>query len=226
MKRRVLIIVALVVVLLSPHAAIAQEFGLRIGYMASNVNITEPSQLPVELRWCCSPWDGERLGWTGGLYGRTRIGNGVDATVEVLITRRGYNAETSQRAPGSELKMTYLEAPILLAATTRSVRVFAGGSAGVTIAKATIAKQPSRPDVFVARDQISDLDFSLIIGAGVQKERWSIDGRYVHGLRNILRGMPAGAGLTHKALAIYVGFRLGGSVPVTTQPVIDRRRRR
>lgn len=226
MKRRVLIIVALVVVLLSPHAAAAQEFGLRIGYMASNVNITEPGQLPAELRWCCSPWDGERLGWTGGLYGRTRIGNGVDATIEVLVTRRGYNADTSTRAPGSELKMTYLESPLLIAAMARSVRVFAGASAGVTVSKATRSKDPARPDTFVDRAQISDLDFSLIVGAGVQKERWSIDGRYTHGLRNILRGMPAGASLTHKALAMYVGVRLGGRAVVPQQPVIDRRRRR
>lgn len=227
MKRRVLIALALVVMLgATPGQAVAQEFGLRVGAMAANVNITEPSKLPAELRWCCSPWDGERIGWTAGLYGSTRISNDALATIEVLLTRRGYNVDASTLAPGSELTMTYLEAPVLFAAMARSVRVFGGASAGVTISKATLSKDPTRPDTFVDREQISDLDVSLIVGAGVRKNRWSIDGRYTHGLRNVLRGMPEGASLRHKALSVYVGFQLGGKTVVPTLPVIGPRRRR
>lgn len=227
MKRRVLMLLALVVmVTASSRVAHAQEFGLRIGAMAANVNITEQSKLPVELRWCCSPWDGERIGWTGGLYGSTRISNDALATVEVLLTRRGYDVDKSTLAPGSELTMTYLEAPVLFAAMARSVRVFGGASAGVTVSKATFSKDPTRPDAFVDREQISDLDFSVIIGAGIRKGRWSLDGRYTHGLRNILRGMPEGASLRHKALSVYAGFQLGGKAVVPTLPIIGPPRRR
>lgn len=196
-----------------PAATFAQGVGLgvRAGMTLANVNITESSQLPAELQWCCSPWDGTRMDATVGLVGTTELRPGFELSAELLFTRRGFRVGAGRHTPAAELRMSYLEFPVLAHIVGELVHV----SGGMTFLSRTSVSQRTgditRDGTFVPVPSLARVDVGLVLGAGLHRGRWSIDGRYVHGLRNMVRRAPAGAGLTHKSMMLIAGFRLSGS---------------
>jgi len=61
------------------------------------------------------------------------------------------------------------------------------------------------------RESLADVDVSVVVGASLHRGRVSLDGRYVHGLRNVIRDAPSNASLKHKSLMLLLGFRLAGA---------------
>lgn len=196
-----------------PTAAFGQSvgFGVRAGMTLANVNVTDARQLPRELQWCCSPWDGTRMDATVGLIGTTALRPGFELTAELLFTRRGFRVDAGRHTPAAELRMSYLEFPVLAHVVGDLVHV----SGGMTVLSRTSVSQRTgditRDGTFVPVPSLARVDVGLVLGAGLHRGRWSIDGRYVHGLRNMIRRAPAGAGLTHKSMMLIAGFRLSGS---------------
>lgn len=196
-----------------PTAAVGQGvgFGVRAGMTLANVNVTDARQLPRELQWCCSPWDGTRMDATVGLIGMTELQPGFELSAELLFTRRGFRVEAGRHTPAAELRMSYLELPVLAHVVGDLVRV----SGGMTFMSRTSVSQRtadiSRDGTFVPVPSLARVDVGLVLGAGLHRGRWSLDGRYVHGLRNMIRRAPADAGLTHKSMMLIAGFRLSGS---------------
>lgn len=214
--------VALIVfaaLLVVPSQTLAQEFGMKGGLTLANVNVTEPKQLPAELQWCCSPWDGTRYDLAVGLFGGVNIKPGVAVQAELLFTRRGFDISASGDLPGARLRMSYVEVPVLLQYVGGLVRLYTGPATGFTTSSSQWSDDVTRSDVFIPRDTLADVDVSFVIGASLHRGRFSLDGRYVHGLRNVIRNAPANASLRHKSLMLLVGFRIAGPGCACEPPV-------
>lgn len=193
-----------------PAAAVAQEFGVKAGLTLANINVTEPRQLPAELQWCCSPWDGTRYDMAVGVFGGVNIRPGVAVQTEVLFTRRGFDISASRDLPGARLRMSYVEVPVLLQYVGGLVRLYMGPAVGFATSSSQWSDDVTRSDVFIPTDSLANVDMSLVIGGSLHRGRLSLDGRYVHGLRNVIRHAPGGAGMQHKSLMLLVGVRLAG----------------
>lgn len=193
-----------------PAAAAAQEFGVVGGLTLANINVTGPGQLPPELQWCCSPWNGTRHDMTVGLYAGIPIKPGFAVTADLLFTRRGFSIGPQRTLPGARLRMSYVEVPVQAQVVGRLVRM----SAGPTVAFATSSSQWSddvtRPGPFINPESLAKVDVALTAGASAHLRRFSIEGRYVHGLRNVIRHAPAGASLRQKSLMLLIRLRLAG----------------
>jgi hypothetical protein len=208
--RRLFFVIALALLLLLPHVTAAQEFGVKSGLTLANINVREPGRLPPELQWCCSPWDGTRYDMTVGLYGGVNLRLGVAIQAELLFTRRGFDISATRDLPGARLRMSYVEVPVLVQYVGGLVRVYAGPTAGVVTSSSQWSDDVTRADVFLPTDTLADVDVSIAVGASLHYRRFSVDGRYVHGLRNIIQNAPQGSSLRHKSLMLLVGFRLAG----------------
>jgi hypothetical protein len=204
------VIIALALLLTIPSTAPAQEFGVKGGLTLANINVREARQLPAELQWCCSPWDGTRRDMAVGLFAGLNIGPGVAIQTEVLFTRRGFRIDAGDGLPGAELRMSYVEVPVLLQYVGGLVRLHAGPSIGVTTSSSQRSGDVSRPGDFLNRASLADVDASLVVGGSLHRGRMSLEGRYVHGLRNVLRDAPSGASLRHKSLMLLLAFRIAG----------------
>lgn len=188
----------------------AQEFGVKGGLTLANINVTEPRQLPAELQWCCSPWDGTRHDMAVGLFGGLNLRPGVALQAELLFTRRGFDVRAGRDLPGARLRMSYVEVPVLLQYVGRLVRVYAGPTVGFATSSSQWSDDVTRDDRFIPLDALADIDVSVAVGASLHRGRVSLDGRYVHGLRNVIRRAPGDASMRHKSLMLLVGVRVGG----------------
>lgn len=193
----------------------AQEVGIKAGVVRSNANIREPDKLPIELQWCCSPWNGNRVDAGGGIYLTIPLTSDLTGKIELLFTRRGFRVpETATRA-GAELRLTYFEIPVLVQVGDRPVYIFSGASIALGVASSATAtvNGVTRPSGFAREDNVSSFDVGLVMGAGIGRGRYFVEGRYTHGLINVLRESPSGSFVRNKALLLMAGVRLGRVPP-------------
>lgn len=224
MTRVVLLILA--GLLLGPSQALGQEFGVKGGLTLANINVTEPHRLPAELQWCCSPWDGTRYDMAAGLFAGANLRPGVALHAELLVTQRGFHIQAGRDLPGARLRMSYIEVPVLLEYVGGLVRLYSGPTVGFATSTRQWSDNVARTGGFIPTDSLADVDLSVAIGGSLHRGRWLLDGRYVHGLRNVLRNVPDGAGLRHKSLMLLLGFRLAGSGSAGAAPPAPPRRGR
>jgi len=203
-------LVCVVALLLVPSAAVAQEFGLKGGLTLANINVRERYSLPPELQWCCSPWDGTRWDTAVGLFAGLNVRPGFAIQTEVLFTRRGFRIDAGEGLPGAQLRMSYVEVPVLLQYVGGLLRVHAGPSIGVATSSSQWSDDVTRPGDFVSRDSLAEMDLSVVVGMSLHLGRVSLEGRYAHGTRNVLLNAPPDASLKHKSLMLLLGFRVAG----------------
>jgi hypothetical protein len=199
--------------LLWPAMAGAQYIGIKGGASVANVNVTGRPDLPAELQWCCSPWDGTRLDPALGVMAGVTMGPGLELTVETLLTQRGFSIDRKDADPGSQLRMSYIEVAVLGHVVERRIRLFAGPSLGLNHTTRMLSQDPTRVLDYLDRSSLSRFDIGLVVGAGVDVNRLMVDVRYVHGFRNVLRHAPSGASLRHKTFILLFGVRLAGTLP-------------
>lgn len=203
-------LLCVVAFLFLPRAAVAQEFGIKGGMTFANINVRERYSLPAELQWCCSPWDGTRLDPAVGLFAGVSVRPGFAVQTEVLFTRRGFRIDAGDGLPGARLRMSYVEVPVLLQYVGSLFRVHAGPSIGVATSVSQWSDDVTRPGDFVSRESLTEVDVSVVVGMSLHRGRASLEARYAHGARNVLRNAPQDASLKHKSLMLLLGIRLAG----------------
>ena len=193
----------------------AQDVGVKAGIVLSNVNIREPLQLPTELQWCCSPWDGARADLTGGIYLTIPLTSDFTGKAELLFTRRGFKVAETATTPGSELRLTYFEIPLLVQVGDHPVYLFSGASIALGVASSATATVNgiTRPGSFAREDNVSSFDVGLVMGGGLGRGRYFVEGRYTHGLINVRRESPPGSFVRNKAFLFMAGVRLSRVPP-------------
>lgn len=214
MKWRVLLIAGLTLLWVAAPA-LAQEVGVKAGVARSNANIRDPHKLPLELQWCCSPWDGSRMDLTGGIYLMIPLTADFNGKAELLFARRGFRVPEKGTQPGAELKLTYFEIPLLVQVGHRPVYIFSGASIalGVASSATSTVNGITRPSSFAREENVSSFDVGLVMGAGLGRGRYFVEGRYTHGLINVLRESPPGSFVHNKAFQLMAGARLGRMPP-------------
>lgn len=203
-------VIGLLLVFAAATPASAQSFGVKGGLTLANVNITDPRALPVELQWCCSPWDGTRRDAAVGVFAGVQLDEGLELTVEALFTQRGFRIGRNGPSDGASLRMSYVEVPILARLMGDWINLFAGPMVAVKTSASQSSANIAGGGTYLDRAALATGDLGLVVGAGLHRGRWSLDGRYVHGLRNVIRNAPEGATLKHKSLMLLAGVRLAG----------------
>jgi hypothetical protein len=150
-----------------------------------------------------------RIGLVAGGFFTFPLGEQFDVQPEALFTQRG--ATLDALGVDATIKLDSLEVPVLvrygLGQGGRGLVLFGGPSVGFKLrAEASASFGGTEADEDIS-DEIEDVDFGLVFGAGWESGRFSIDGRYTWGLTGI--GVdPAGEGnTTHRVISVLVGYR-------------------
>lgn len=189
----VIVVVVALTALWIPSTAEAQT-GIKFGRAFSKFDDSEDSGVEYE----------RRSDWTGGLF--TRFGFGPLALQpEVLYTRRGAKARGEGVVGEPEIRITYIEAPVLLRLGRGATALYGGGYGAVQLdAEAFDSADPDATEVDVS-DDLEELDYGIVFGLGIGFGKFEIDGRYTLGLRNLVKD-PGAPEIKNRGLSVFGAF--------------------
>ena len=191
MKRtvKVMLIGAVALILLLPNSSLAKGItgGLKIGMNSAKLHGEDIKELEEEL--------GEELkskwGLCAGGFIRFNISETFAIQPEVLYTMKGAKFEETilGETMKFEMNLSYLEIPVLLKLmipTPGGIKpnLYAGPALAIKLSSKTkleYAGETEEEDI----EEMKDTDFGLIIGAGVDFGKLTVDLRYVLGLTTI-----------------------------------------
>lgn len=149
---------------------------------------------------------------TGGVFVVATPDTPVTAQFEAMLSRRGADLTADAIGLGSlgKIRGTYIDLSAFLRAraggSERSqVYIFAGPTIGLEVQAEFIAVGGVNEDLDFATE---DWDFSAVFGAGVDINHVVVEGRYMHGLSNLIVAADLfGFQAKHRAFSVQVGFR-------------------
>lgn len=186
---KVILIGAVALMLLLPNSSLAKGItgGLKIGMNSANLHGEAMKELEEELGEVLK----SKLGLCTGGFIRFSIGKIFAIQPEVLYTMKGAKFEQTILGETMTFKMnlSYLEIPVLvklMIPTLGGIKpsLFAGPAVAIKLSgktKLEYAGQTEEEDI----ENMKDTDFGLIIGAGVDFGKLTVDLRYVLGLTAI-----------------------------------------
>lgn len=193
------IVVFVVVAAYAPTQADAQTVGVKGGLVVSKLK-TEPDNAGV-LDY--------RQDWSAGVF--VVPGGRAKATVqlEALYSRRGTSVDADVFGFGvGDIRLTFIDVSALLRLRAGSgdtgLYVIAGPTVGIRndAELVVFGLSPSLEGVF------KDTETGVTVGAGLEAGRYILEGRYFHGLTNIVKGVDfAGLGAKSRTLSVMVGVR-------------------
>lgn len=152
---------------------------------------------------------GDRQDFSAGVFIVPNRRGPVTAQLEGLYSRRGASLEADVFGFGlGDVRLTYLDVSALL-----KLRTGDGDTAGYLIAGPTVGIKldaelaffglsPSIESVF------KDTETGITVGAGLEAGRYILEGRYFHGLTNIIKGIDVvGLGAKSRTLTVMAGVR-------------------
>lgn len=143
-----------------------------------------------------------RSDWAAGLFLRFGLGP-MALQAEALYAKRGTELEG---APGNpEVRMTYLEVPLLLRIGSGATALYGGGYGARKLdAIASDELSGSRIETDIS-SEIEDFDYGLMFGVSLGFGAVEIDGRYTMGMANLVKD-PAAPELKHRAISVLAGI--------------------
>ena len=194
---------ALILVLASSSAALAQNsgIGVRIG-----ANFMSPSVSPDDGRF---PLEG-RTGIVGGVFFVAPVAPQISIQPEVLYSQKRGKLVNEAEDFEAKFDIDYFDVPVLVRWDSTSsgqstFNVFGGPS--FNFRYRAHRKDDLLGDVEI-EDLIEEFELSLVFGAGVEIGQFVLDGRYNHGLTNIIKE-PENEGfeLKNRSFSVSAGFR-------------------
>jgi hypothetical protein len=199
-----LIVLGLVGGVWSPASAQQVSGGLKGGVNFANLQVSEdPDEIPFD----------SRVGLVAGGFVTWTIGDRFSIQPEGLFSQKG--AKFTVEGTEATVAIDYVEVPVLIrfsapASDQTSIHVFAGPSLGFKArAKGTAEGTDVSDEEADLSDQVESVDVGLVVGAGIEIGRVTIDGRYTWGLRNLAKAveeLPA-PDTKNRVFAILGGFR-------------------
>jgi hypothetical protein len=148
---------------------------------------------------------GTVVGAQAGLFATRPVNENFGLRIEALVTQRGARNELSD----TTMRIAYLDVPLLVrwgSMTTDATHFHVFGGV-VPSFKLTVS---TTDDIGVLSSDITDevkpMDLGLLIGAGVDRGAWSIDGRYNFGLTNV-NDRDDLAEYRNRQFSVNVGYR-------------------
>jgi hypothetical protein len=153
---------------------------------------------------------GYRIGLAAGGFVSLPLGSRLSIQPEGLFSQKGSKADLD--GVDAEMQLDYLEVPILVKYALSSnasgaFYVFGGPSMAFKLRSKATA---SFGDVTVDTgedDRIKDSDFGVVVGAGKNFGRMSIDGRYTFGLSNINGDDPDLQKIRNRSISVLASVR-------------------
>ena len=136
-----------------------------------------------------------RLGLVGGVFAYFRLSDVLGIQPEVLYFQKGGKGETAGFT--AEVRLSYLEVPLLLKLAFPEggrlrPHLYAGGAMafklGCRLRVSSATADDSSPCEDDPETQVTDTDFSVILGAGVEFDRATLSLRYDWGLTKLDAG--------------------------------------
>ena len=193
----------LCVTLCATGTAAAQDVGggIKAGINVANI-IFEAEDAEINFD--------RRTGFVGGLFLVWPATTRAALQVEALYSQKG--SELEEMGARGSVDLDYFEIPVLLRMSSdrsakSSLHVFAGPSAGVRLrarTKASFQGESMEEDI---SDDIERLDFGAVVGAGLEFNRFIIDGRYTWGLVNINKEDADEVKVKNRVFSVMAGFR-------------------
>ena len=185
--------------LLFPALATAQE--VRAGFSSTTIAFLPEGDSP-ELENTASTF-----GFVGGVSFLIPTNRAGGFQVEALFHQKG--AQNLLRRD-DKLRLTYLEVPMLFHLDVyqrdpRAVYVIAGPAMAFNV-QASYESDGEKESV---TDDIEDFDVGLVVGAGVELRRLTLEGRYTWGFRSAFQDSELEGAFKNRALSLLVGFRFG-----------------
>lgn len=138
-----------------------------------------------------------------GAHATIRLNNWIEFQPEALYTRKGLNW-VYPREGVSTLELDYVDVPLLITLTSRSGRglfVLAGPSVNFNIR----ARVKNDATDFDFKDNIEEVEFGLVAGAGVRTAHFVVEGRWMEGLTNTYK--EAARSYQNRGVAVLAGVR-------------------
>lgn len=185
--------------LLFPVLATAQE--VRAGFSSATIAFLPEGDSP-ELENTASTF-----GFVGGVSFLIPTNRAGGFQVEALFHQKG--AQNLLRRD-DKLRLTYVEVPVLFHLDVyqrdpRAIYVVAGPAVAFNV-QASYESDGEKENV---TDDIENVDVGLVIGAGVELRRLTLEGRYTWGLRSAFHDSELDGSFKNRALSVIFGFRLG-----------------
>lgn len=190
---------ALAILVMAPVVASAQTTmtaGLKGGVNSSTITDEGNSSLK------------RLLGGVGGVFVGGDVNGNVGIQVEGLYSMRG--AKDNSDATETTLRTNYIDVPVTLrfgagSGSGMGFHVFTGPQVSYLLdAKATHGAVSVD-----LKDDLEKIDFGWTLGVGMEANRFLVDARYTHGLKNMSKtGTGADSEVKNRTFAVMIGFRL------------------
>jgi Outer membrane protein beta-barrel domain len=185
----------------APTASAQAGWGVKGGVNFANLNF-DPGDDLVDSK--------SRTGLVAGVFVTLPVGTNFDVQPEFLYSQKGN--KFSEGGFEERTLIDYAEIPILFRYRTAEVNqgafvLFGGPSLAFKVsakAKAEFDGQEEEEDL---DDEVESFDFGLVVGAGFEMGRFTIDGRYTWGLTNISPAASEDLSVKNKVFAVMVGVR-------------------
>lgn len=203
MVRNSLAIAALLLATAGAAQAQAPTFGVIGGITSSKVTVDgEGISLTLD----------SRTGFAGGVTARFPLSSMLGLEVDAMYAQKGF--KISDGGDSAELKLGYIEVPVLLAYEigTASARPFllAGGTAsikaGCDVGATSGGVSASSSCEDVVESEQKSLDLGLTFGGGVAFNRFSVQARYTVGMTEIFDDEDETVTSKNRALFLLAGF--------------------
>jgi hypothetical protein len=191
----------LVLMMASPAFAQTQA-GVLVGANFAKLDVSGTEDEPDAER---------RIGLVAGAFATLRLGDLVSIQPEALYSQKGEKFTDDELDAEVTIEIDYLDVPVLARFTggRRSGLVFfAGPSFGFKLRARTTFEVGDESDEEDLGDDVESFDLGFIAGAGVESEKFFVDGRYQWGLSNINAvEEDQDEEVKHRVLSLVVGIR-------------------
>jgi outer membrane immunogenic protein len=197
--------VILVFVLLAAGGqdAIAQDatWGIKGGLNLATLDSDEEPQPEFKFR----------IGFAAGGFFTWPLSSRLDVQPELLYSQMGAKLDAAGLNSAS-IELDSFVAPILVrykfASADRGLFVFGGPAIAFNVRAEVVVESTNNTIKEDIGDDIEDVDYGVVFGAGWQSGRWSIDGRYHWGLSTIGSDEAEPATKTrHRVISVLAGVR-------------------
>jgi Outer membrane protein beta-barrel domain len=194
--------VLLAMMILAAQGAAAQEvsYGAKAGVSFATLSFDPSSEVSYGLR----------TGVTAGGLVAFPIGSRLTIQPEGLFTQKG--AKVDDLGVSATIEIDYIEVPVLAKYTVaggpaRSFHVFGGPSVAFKVHSSSSATLGGSTVEIDNGDRIEDIDYGVVMGAGMTFDRFTVEGRFTLGLANIDAEDPDESKARTRAVGILVGVR-------------------
>lgn len=159
------------------------RLGLLAGGVSANITTATADQVPNKS---------SRTGFMAGVSGTASIGKRLSFGPEVTYVQKGVKAQDNSHTVNEDIKVSYLEVPLLLRANlaTGSIRPYLIGGPAFAI-KAGCKLRLYGAGTDTTRDckdvnaDVESSDFGVMVGGGIGFGRFALSVRYDMGMKNI-----------------------------------------